>query len=224
MEASFVLCLLAASITLGLSRECTFCQSSGRNCQGTKQICSASQDKCGIILLERSFGPTRQATVKSCIHSEECNKGLAVLDMGKNQNILGQVSCCEGDQCTNPARLPPRKTVTTNTKRCPACYTEPKEQSGCEEKMIDCIGQDEIYCAELFLQTKEGGKNMTITMKGCANEAFCEKKEISAIDSTFTLLPNSICRNATGAVDTMAGSFGLFLSAQAGLLLVTIFS
>lgn len=65
---------------------------------------------------------------------------------------------------------------------------------------------------------------MTTTMKGCANKAFCEKMEISTIVSPFTLLPNSNCKNAKGAVDTTTGSFGLFLSAQAGLLLVTIFS
>ncbi|ETE63061.1 hypothetical protein L345_11182, partial [Ophiophagus hannah] len=87
--------------------------------------------------------------------------------------------------------VPARKIVTTNNKRCPACYTEPKEQSECQVKMINCTGKDETYCAEVFLQKKEGGKNTTTTMKGCANKAFCEKMDISATASSFTLLPNS---------------------------------
>ncbi|XP_039220281.1 phospholipase A2 inhibitor and Ly6/PLAUR domain-containing protein-like isoform X1 [Crotalus tigris] len=226
MEASFVVCLLAASITLvlGMSQECTICQSSGKNCQGDKETCSAPKDKCSVTLLEKTVGPTTHAIKKSCIHPQECNQGLAVLDMGNKQIIQGHVSCCEDNQCTNHSSMPARKIVTTNNKRCPACSTEPKEQSGCQEKLINCTGEDEMYCAEVFLQKKEGGKNMTVTMKGCANKAFCEKMEISAVASAFTLLPNSNCKNATGAVDTTVGSFGLFLSAQAGLLLVTIFS
>ncbi|XP_070806253.1 phospholipase A2 inhibitor PIP-like [Pituophis catenifer annectens] len=226
MDTSFVICLLTASITLvfAKSQECTICQSSAKTCQGNKAVCSAPEDKCSIISLEKILGSTSYATKKSCIHPEECNKGLAVLDLGNNHIIKGHVSCCEDNQCTNHSSLPARKIVTTKNERCPACYTEPKEQSGCEEKTINCTGEDETYCAEVFLQKKEGGKNMTTTMKGCANKAFCEKMEISTIVSPFTLLPNSNCKNATGAVDTTTGLFGLFLSAQAGLLLVTIFS
>ncbi|KAG8143433.1 hypothetical protein E2320_000664 [Naja naja] len=207
-----------------MSRECTVCQSSGKNCQGNKEACSAPEDKCSIVSVEKNFGPTKHATKRSCIDPEECTKGLAVLDMGKNQILQGYLSCCEDHQCTNHFSLPARKIVTTNNKRCPACYTEPKEQSGCQVEMINCTGEDETHCAEVFLQKKDGGKNMTTTMKGCANKAFCEKMDISTIASPFTLLPSSNCKNATGAVDTTTGSLGLFLLAQAGLLLVTIFS
>ncbi|XP_070619993.1 phospholipase A2 inhibitor LNF2-like [Erythrolamprus reginae] len=226
MQGSFVIYLLTASITLGFagSRECTDCQSSGKNCQGSKKPCSTPDQKCSITSWENSLESTTHATKKGCIAPEECDKGLAVLDMGNNKIIQGHVSCCEDNQCDNQSSLPARKMVTTHNKRCPACYSEPQEQKACQEKMMNCTGEDEIYCAEVFLEKKEGGKTITTTMKGCANKVFCEKMNVSAIASPFTLLLNSNCKDATGAVDTTIGSLGLFLSAQAGLLLVTIFS
>ncbi|XP_013929757.1 PREDICTED: phospholipase A2 inhibitor LNF2-like [Thamnophis sirtalis] len=220
METSLVICLLTASITLvfAKSRECIVCQSIGKDCQGDKKECSAPGDKCGITSMEQILGSTSNAVNKSCIPPKDCDKGLAVLDLGNNQLIRGFVFCCKDDQCTNPPSWPSRKIVTTNNKRCPACYTQPKEQSGCEAKVINCTGEDETYCAEVFLQKKEGGKTMTTTMKGCANKAFCEKLEILTIESQFTLLPNSNCNNAAGAVSSTTGLLGLFLLAQAGLI------
>ncbi|XP_061453732.1 uncharacterized protein LOC133370869 [Rhineura floridana] len=144
VDSTFTACLLSIFISVGVTLECQICETTGRNCHGPKQTCPPDYDRCGIILLDRSFGINKQTTVKKCAQHRDCDKGLAVFNMGKGRTVLGNLSCCVGE-CKSTSPLPSRKTTLSGYK-CPASYSL---QNVNREETVECaVG--ELYCAELF--------------------------------------------------------------------------
>ncbi|XP_042295277.1 phospholipase A2 inhibitor gamma subunit B-like [Sceloporus undulatus] len=219
MKTLLTVCLLATFIATGSSLQCPVCETGGRNCEGTMQACPKDHDTCALILSERSMGKQNNIR-KKCIELNMCDKGLAVLDMGNGKTILSQVSCCKGEDCKKaPTPLPARNsTASQEKKQCPACYSE---MNGCEEKTIECSRADEVMCAESYYQTLNSErKNVTTTMKGCANQAFCDNMKLFPLG---VLLPQSKCVPASRSARTIPGLMGLFISVWSGFLFVAAF-
>ncbi|XP_053254006.1 phospholipase A2 inhibitor gamma subunit B-like isoform X1 [Podarcis raffonei] len=215
MSSVFLTCLLYIFIPAGFSLECWSCETTGRNCQGQRQTCPIDYEECGVLQLERSFGQNKQTTVKNCTQSNNCDKELAVFNMGKRRTILGKISCCTADDCKSINPLRPRK-ITVNGFRCPSCYSV---HGVCVEESMECSG-DEYYCAQLFQTPSTGGNTVTV-IKGCANKAYCDQMEKFASAAKMRLLETSHCVLASRAVSIIPELFGLFLSSHAGLLFVT---
>ncbi|XP_062996725.1 phospholipase A2 inhibitor and Ly6/PLAUR domain-containing protein-like [Elgaria multicarinata webbii] len=178
METPLAICLFfAIFIARGVSLQCQTCSTAGKACDGRMETCASANDTCGIIQAELPK-PTNHKIVKKCIPSNDCDKGIAIIDMGKNRIEMRKVSCCSGEDCQKKPlswTMPTRKTTPSSAKKCPACHPE---GNACKEETIECTGDGEDYCAQVYQHvTDAGGKTTTTIMKGCANEAFCNSMQ-----------------------------------------------
>ncbi|XP_034612890.1 phospholipase A2 inhibitor subunit gamma B-like [Trachemys scripta elegans] len=100
MEASLVVCILAALLATGSCLECEVCEGSGTSCSGTVQTCAAGYDSCGIIVTETTIvGMKQQVIAKSCMTSGSCKVGPLTMNFGNGVTIKQGIACCVGDAC-----------------------------------------------------------------------------------------------------------------------------
>ncbi|XP_039220292.1 phospholipase A2 inhibitor subunit gamma B-like isoform X1 [Crotalus tigris] len=227
METSLPVFLLALLVIRGLSLECEECIGID-DCSGDKLPCGLGKDKCSVTNMALPIGLS--VTIKSCVSSDVCDKGVQVINLGQRKHLIAHLRCCEGDGCRD---IPPSiselpKKATENGKQCPACLAI---QGTCDEKVIDC-SEDELYCAGGLIVTS----TLEFSLKGCANKAFCdslvayeamapENNGHHAIQCTsnssihqeefsnFTRIGKS-----SGVVNTNPRWFGLFITIFSGLI------
>ncbi|XP_070620901.1 phospholipase A2 inhibitor NAI-like [Erythrolamprus reginae] len=232
METSLTVCLLALFIVKGLSLECEECVGLG-GCSGNMVTCDFGEDRCSVTHMDLPLGARGPSlTIKACVSSDVCDKGVQVINLGQSKNAVAHLKCCEGEECNNGVRPELPKKAPANGNQCPACL---ELGETCREEVTNCTG-DELYCAEGHLDSQMG---IVVRMKGCANKALCgslaayeamapENSRHHAFQCT-TKFPqefstDSLRRNVTGPgssgrVNTIPRWFGLFLTILSGVLL-----
>ncbi|XP_032083013.1 phospholipase A2 inhibitor subunit gamma B-like [Thamnophis elegans] len=154
---------LALFITKGLSLECEECFGLG-GCFGNMVACDFGKDTCSVTNLVLPTGLS--LTIKTCVSSEVCDKGIQVINLGQLGKAVGHLRCCKGDDCGVTVRPELPKKAPANGKQCPACFALGKT---CFEEVTNCTG-DELYCAEGLLDISL----LEVSLKGCANRALCD--------------------------------------------------
>ncbi|KAM3830295.1 phospholipase A2 inhibitor gamma subunit B-like [Vipera latastei] len=227
MGTSLPIFLLALCIIRGLSLECEECIGL-TDCSGNKSPCGSGKDRCSVTNMALPIGIS--VTIKSCVSSNVCDKGLQVINVGRGEHVAAHLRCCEGGGCRDvvPAGLP--KKAAANGKQCPACFAMGET---CQEEVLDCSG-DELYCAEGRLDAKSVMPNMEVSLKGCANKAFCDslvgfeamapeksgRHTIRCISNSSVYQEFSTVGQETesGVVNTNPRWFGLFITILSGLI------
>ncbi|XP_015678011.1 phospholipase A2 inhibitor subunit gamma B [Protobothrops mucrosquamatus] len=227
METSLPVFLLALFIIGGLSLECEECIGI-EHCFGNKLPCGLGKDKCSVTNMALPIGLS--VTIKSCVSSDVCDKGVQVINLGQRKHVVAHLRCCEGDGCSDvPPSIPELpETAAANGKRCPACFAI---HGTCDEKEIDCSG-DELYCAGGLIVSSD----LEVGLKGCANKALCDSlvayeamaPENSGHHAIQCTSNSSIHQEefsnltriqmSSGVVNTNPSWFGLFITIFSGLI------
>ncbi|XP_058052166.1 phospholipase A2 inhibitor NAI-like isoform X1 [Ahaetulla prasina] len=236
METSPTVFLLALFIVKGLSLECEECLGIG-DCSGNMVTCDLGKDRCSVTEMVLPMGIS--LTIKTCVSSDVCDKGVQVINLGQQGRAVAHLKCCDGDECGDvvPPNLPEK--APANGKQCPACFALGKT---CHEEVTDCTG-DELYCAEGLLDSKMSMFSVEVSLKGCANKALCdslvgyeamapENSEHHAMECTpdssiqqqefSTVGPwnnLTIIQGFSGGVNPIPRWFGLSLTILSGVLL-----
>ncbi|XP_026518736.1 phospholipase A2 inhibitor subunit gamma B-like [Terrapene carolina triunguis] len=224
MEASLVVCILAALLATGACLQCERCEEEGTSCTGSLQTCTAGQNSCGVVLTELTLGGEKtQTIIKGCTTSSQCNTRFVSTNFGKGMMIRTSIACCQTDSCTpTPVKVPPADTKP-NGQRCPACYAPSSQQ--CREETIQCTGA-ETQCMDIAGPPKSGGSATKTVMKGCGTQYVCD--QINEGSGTFAGIKAEVttarCSPATSAAGTALGPAGLLFLALAGLLLLKFLS
>uniref|UniRef100_A0ACB8FSG9 Uncharacterized protein n=1 Tax=Sphaerodactylus townsendi TaxID=933632 RepID=A0ACB8FSG9_9SAUR len=198
----------------GLSLICEVCGGPGNTCDGSLGFCSLGEDKCGITLIEGTGDLEVRSVVKTCIRSNLCDDPFTSVDLGKAGKTWTFLTCCMGDECRRITPTPPPLNTTPNGKTCPACYAV--DSLECEEEIIPCTG-DQFYCLEKSGSISLGERSMATTIKGCANNAYCNNMQDNSFDGINNVITAN-CTLASGTAKILPGLFGL-LQVFAGLLL-----
>ncbi|XP_023969429.3 phospholipase A2 inhibitor gamma subunit B-like [Chrysemys picta bellii] len=224
MEASLVICILAALLATGTCLQCEVCNGPGNNCTGSMQTCPAGQDSCAIFLTEVILeGVKSQSFLKSCVPSSDCKVGTVSMNFGYGMATRTSVVCCVGDACrTTTVTVPPADTKP-NGRICRGCYVLNAGQ--CNEQTIACTGP-ETQCVDAAGTVTISGSQMQTVMKGCASESVCT--DIKVGSGTFAGITADLttakCTAASGAVGVAPGLVEILLPAVAGLLLLKLLS
>ncbi|XP_039368352.1 phospholipase A2 inhibitor and Ly6/PLAUR domain-containing protein-like [Mauremys reevesii] len=211
MEASLVVCTLAALLATGACLQCEVCFGLATSCTGDLETCAAGEDSCGVALTESTLaGIKTQSILKGCMPSSQCKAGPVSVNFGQGMRTQTSFACCVGDACrTTTVTVPPADT-TPNGRRCPACVAVFADQ--CSEKTIQCTG-DETRCVDIVETLTAGGNPVQMVMKGCASESVCAQIKLGS--STFAGLSADLttakCTVASGAVEVAPGPGGLLL-------------
>ncbi|XP_034612757.1 phospholipase A2 inhibitor subunit gamma B-like [Trachemys scripta elegans] len=226
MEASLVICILAALLATGTCLQCEVCNGPGNNCTGSMETCPAGQDSCAIFLTEvisGAEGMKSQSFLKGCVPSSDCKVGTISMNFGYGMATRTSVVCCVGDACrTTTVTMPPADTKP-NGRSCRGCF--PSSQGPCKEGTIACTGP-ETHCIDLAGTVTISGSQVQTIMKGCASESVCANIKVGS--GTFTGISADLttakCTAASGAAGVTPGPAGLLLPALAGLLLLKLLS
>ncbi|XP_053866939.1 phospholipase A2 inhibitor gamma subunit B-like [Malaclemys terrapin pileata] len=224
MEASLVVCILAALLATGACLQCERCEEEGNNCTGNLLTCTAGQNSCGVVLTEFTLGRDKtQTIIKGCATPSQCNTRFVSTNFGKSMMKRTSIACCQTDACTpEPVKVPPADTKP-NGRRCPACYAPSSEQ--CREETIQCTGA-ETQCMDITGPLNSGGSATKTVMKGCGTQYVCA--QINEGSGTFAGIKEEVttarCSPASSAAGTALGPAGLLFPALAGLLLLKFLS
>lgn len=218
MQLPLILCLLAASVALGVSLSCEHCHGFGDTCDGTWQNCHPEQDSCGIVQVAGTGALQLNGVFKTCIQSTNCVRPLGSLNLGKMGQILTRTTCCEGHKCKKtPPALPPRNN-TPNGKNCPSCYVFHSHE--CEEEMVACTGEQN-HCIEVAGTADLGETSTKVLMKGCT-DVLCNTTQDGMSFGGISAIARASCMPANGAAGSLPGSFGPVFHAFVGFLLVSV--
>ncbi|XP_065276539.1 phospholipase A2 inhibitor gamma subunit B-like [Emys orbicularis] len=224
MEASLVVCILAALLATGTCLQCEVCAGAGNSCTGSLQTCPVGQDSCAFVLTDVILaGVKSQSFLKGCMPSSECKVGTISMNFGYGMATRTSIVCCVGDACrTTTVTVPPADTKP-NGRRCRGCYVLNAAQ--CNEQTIACTGP-ETQCIDVAGTVTMGGSQMQTVMKGCASESVCTniKVGLGAFAGMSADLTTAKCTAASGAAGVTPGPAGLLLPALAGLLLLKLLS
>ncbi|XP_065276420.1 phospholipase A2 inhibitor and Ly6/PLAUR domain-containing protein-like [Emys orbicularis] len=224
MEASLVVCILAALLATGSCLQCEVCEGQGTSCTGTMQTCPAGRDSCAISLTVTTLaGMNTQSIHKGCVTSSQCRAGPLSMNFGQGMTTRTGVACCVGDACrTTTVTVPPANT-TLNGQRCPACYMLNAGQ--CNEQTIVCTGS-ETRCLDAAGTITSGRNPVQMVMKGCVSQSICDQLQVGSgtVAGISASLTMAKCTDPSGAAGGAPGAAGLLLPALAGLLLLNLLS
>ncbi|XP_053866812.1 phospholipase A2 inhibitor gamma subunit B-like [Malaclemys terrapin pileata] len=224
MEASLVVCILAALLATGSCLQCEVCEGQGTSCTGTMKTCPAGLDSCAISLTMTTLaGVNTQRIHKGCVMSSQCRAGPISMNLGQGMTTRMGVACCVGDACrTTTITVPPADTKP-NGHRCPACYVMNAGQ--CNEQIIECTGS-ETRCLDAAGTITSGRNPVQMVMKGCVSQSICNQLQVGSgtvagINASLTMAE---CKETYGPAGGAPGAAGLLLPALAGLLLLNLLS
>ncbi|CAM5124933.1 unnamed protein product [Natator depressus] len=219
MKASLAVFILAALLATGACLQCEVCEGPGTNCTGDLETCAAGLDSCGITLTESTLaGMKLQMIAKGCVTSGSCKVGPFTMNFGNGVTMKVITACCVGVACRTTTVTAPPADPKPSGRSCPACIAVLFAK--CNEEIIDCTGA-ETRCVEVAGTTTIGEIVTSLTLKGCATEAFCANKGEGSGSFAGVHVDLTLKCKAPG---TARGPAGLLIPALAGLLLMPLLS
>ncbi|XP_039220293.1 phospholipase A2 inhibitor subunit gamma B-like isoform X2 [Crotalus tigris] len=185
METSLPVFLLALLVIRGLSLECEECIGID-DCSGDKLPCGLGKDKCSVTNMALPIGLS--VTIKSCVSSDVCDKGVQVINLGQRKHLIAHLRCCEGDGCRD---IPPSISVTSTLEF---------SLKGCANK---------AFCDSLVAYEAMAPENNGHHAIQCTSNSSIHQEEFS----NFTRIGKS-----SGVVNTNPRWFGLFITIFSGLI------
>ncbi|XP_043358222.1 phospholipase A2 inhibitor NAI-like [Dermochelys coriacea] len=241
-EASLAVCILAALLATGACLQCEVCLGPGTSCTGDLQttrllchhcvrkhrlwpsLCSGCR-RCrsgrgiNLCLAFCAAGVKSQNITKTCATPIQGKADLISVTSWNGETVRMNISCCVGDACrATTVPLPPADTKP-NSRSCPGCIIS--NSSYCQQGTIECTGAE----TQSFYSIKRiGGDDAFDILHGCTTKSYCamlmEAFDVVPGDSVVPVM--DVCTTTCETADT--GLAGLFLSALAGILLLTLLS
>uniref|UniRef100_A0A8D0BDA0 Phospholipase A2 inhibitor and Ly6/PLAUR domain-containing protein-like n=1 Tax=Salvator merianae TaxID=96440 RepID=A0A8D0BDA0_SALMN len=215
MQTLLTTYFLAAFAAVGISLDCEECVGLGSICQGPKKTCSANEDTCAIIVSESLGSMNTTKSMKRCLESTACIRDPISFNLGPGLIATTQIFCCVEEECESPPAWRPRN-FTLNGKKCPSCLST---QAKCKEEIVPCAG-NENYCFQISGSSTVVGILAEIHMKGCANKAACDSKEVitDVAIPGINVKQKAVCTG--GSANIFPGLLAVNLVVLTGLLLV----
>ncbi|XP_050786324.1 phospholipase A2 inhibitor gamma subunit B-like isoform X1 [Gopherus flavomarginatus] len=223
MEASLVICILAALLATGACLQCEVCEGQGTSCTGSMRPCPAGEDSCAIaVTVTTMAGVNTQSIHKGCVMSSQCRASLISMNFGYGMTTRTSVACCLGDTCRTTTVAVPPADPKPNGRRCRGCYALNADH--CNEQTINCTGS-ETRCLDATGTITSGRNPMQMVMKGCVSQSICDQLQVGSgsVAGVNESLTAAKCTVESGAADGAPGPAGL-LPALTGLLLLKLLS